>query len=129
MLSVFGSGRLTRVLTNTYHDVKTELHAPTSAAEDTGSTVEFKPSYYEEDGTPVFTDLNSPPSPQPETKEPAGENETVMRGDAGDTVYVIDGGKTYHRSGCADFGKGEPKAIMRVEAVLEGYKACSVCDP
>ena len=77
----------------------------------------------------MFTDLNSPPDPQPQTKEPAGGDETVMRGDAGDTVYVTGGGKTYHRSGCAEMGKGEPKAMMRVEAVLEGYGACEVCKP
>ena len=129
LLGVFGSPRLKGLLTDTYHGIQTELRAPTPAAEDTGSTVDFKPSYYEEDGTPVFTDLNSPPDPQPQTKEPAAGDETVMRGDAGDTVHVTGGGKTYHRSGCAEMGKGEPKAMMRVEAVLEGYEACEVCKP
>lgn len=56
-----------------------------------------------------------------ETTETAGAT-------SGDTVYITDSGKKYHRDGC-QYLKDSKIAISREDAIAQGYTACSKCDP
>jgi micrococcal nuclease len=46
----------------------------------------------------------------------------------GDTVYVTNTGKKYHRGGCRYLAQSQ-RAVSRQEAQQAGYGACSVCRP
>jgi hypothetical protein len=44
------------------------------------------------------------------------------------TVYITESGSKYHKSGCQYLGESST-AILKSEAIEQGYTACSVCKP
>lgn len=48
--------------------------------------------------------------------------------DEGETVYITNTGKKYHRAGCSSLKKSKI-AVSKEKAIAEGYTPCSKCNP
>jgi micrococcal nuclease len=51
-----------------------------------------------------------------------------VEGEGGQTVYVTNSGKSYHREGCGSL-KRSKIAVTLADAVRSGYAPCSICKP
>ncbi|MBN1574398.1 MAG: hypothetical protein JW984_14455, partial [Deltaproteobacteria bacterium] len=110
------------------------------------SNNEYYVSHFKDDGSVIYTDrwiagagpgkspkreesnYNETTSPEPET---SGDETAIKESESiagGDTVYITNEGKKYHRAGCRYLSKSKIP-ISRGEAERQGYTPCSVCKP
>ncbi len=106
-----------------------DVLAPESVPTEEESTDGLKPSYYDEDGTPVF-DNNVPNSSNDSTSGTTGysvKEPPANSDDGSDTVYITRTGECYHRDGCSYLKSRIP--VSRSEAIARGLRPCSRCSP